>query len=627
MHKNALYTLLLTSLLMGDEMDMMLKEYAHKSDLSEETKKENIGHINVYTRNDLDRMQARNLKDVIKQYSFFGYTENRYANADMFSTGLMSSNSSQMTVYIDDQEVASGIQGSGYSILGNIELDFVDHIEIYMNEPSYSLTAEPSYVVLKLYSKNAERDEGGSLSLRYGSRGSNQENLSYAQKYETFSYYAYGAHVQENRDSVDGNLGADLEQDKKDLHLFATLKSDTDSLQFHYLKRVQDAFAGISPTLTPNNNNIESDYFHVGYKKAFTDDLSLTVTYDQHESTFDHKDILPLTGSSTDISNLYNLNSRVDDQVITAKVQHLFRFDDHRLLSGMKYRNNQFKIDETIGGVTLPQDPFDEQHILTLFLEDEYDITENILLTTGIKYANFHNNGNVDDNDHLSGHLGLLHDISIGTSKFFVNYEVIPIAPSIRIDPLLDTGDLKDQTMLSTTYAFSRKKESLENTFILRYMRLKNFNYIRPDSTVESFQETQKVYEINLFSKYRFKTDHELQFGIDYSHIDDSPVGDFAILNGYIRVFDTWGKIRLFNELFMHNNYADYHKDLSLDYSAGIDYHVNDTLNIAFKGENIFNSSRLNTTTYGVDPVTSKVETRPYQTIQQTFLLQVKYLF
>ncbi len=169
------FLLLLTSLLMADEIDVMLKEYAQKSDLSEETKKEDSGELILYTRSDLDRMQARNLKDVVKQYHYFGYYENRYANTDMNPTALMPSNSSMMRVYIDDQEVASGLTSSGYSLLGNIELDFVDHIEIYKAAPSYSFTVEPILILIRLYSKSAERDEGGSLSSLRQSRKQSRE--------------------------------------------------------------------------------------------------------------------------------------------------------------------------------------------------------------------------------------------------------------------------------------------------------------------------------------------------------------------------------------------------------------------------------------------------------------------
>lgn len=619
---------ILAPILAAEDMETMLKEYAQKSDLSEETKKENIGQLILYTRSDLDRMQARNLKDVIKQYSFFGYTENRYANTDLFSTGLMPSNSSLITVYIDNQEVASGLQGSGYSFLGNIELDFVDHIEIYKTEPSYSFTAEPSFLVLRLYSKSAERDEGGALSLRYGSRGTNLETLSYAKKLESFSYYAYGSHVQENRDSVDGNLGTELRQDKKDIHLFATLQDETNSLQIHYLNREQDAFAGVSPTLTPLSNDIESDYLHIGYEKAFSDDLSLTLTYDRRETTFDHLDMFPLTGlpmvSST---SAYALQNQVYDQVITAKIEHHFRYDDHDIVSGLKYRDNQFGIDGSIGEIALPQNPYDEQQILTFFIEDEYDISEDILMTMGIKYASFHNNGDMTDKQNFAGHLGLLYAMPIGTSKIFINYDVIPVAPWIRINPLFDSGDLEDQKMFSATYAFSQERDSYENALILRYLRIKDFTYMRPDNRVESFQDTQKGYVVNLYSKYRFDADHELQSGIDYNYLDDSMIGDHPVLNGYLRLLDTWGKIRLFNELFMRDNFTDGHKDLSLDYSAGVQYQASETLSFSFKGENIFNDSRLNTSVYGNDPLTNKREITPYQTIQQTFLVQVKYLF
>ncbi len=423
-------------------------------------------------------------------------------------------------------------------------------------------------------------------------------------------------------------MGTELKQDKKDVHLFATLQSDTDSLQFHYLKREQDAFAGLSPTLTPLSNESETDYLHVGYKKAFTDTLSLMVTYDHSEHTFEHNDLLPLKILSTDPPTvLYDANNAFDDQVITTKLQHQIKYNDHTLLSGIKYRNNQFDSKMSMGVVTLPESPFDEQHITTLFLEDQYQASEDSLLTAGIKYSYYKNNGAVPNSDFISGHLSMIYRMPIGTSKFFINYDTIPTTPWVQVNPLFDIGHLDDQKIFTAMYSFDIHAKDHNTSWMLRHVRLKDFTYMRSDTVIESFDETIKGYFADMTSNYRFDADHEIQFNVNYAYIDNAIKSDHSVINTYLRLFDSWGKIQLFNELYIRDNLKNAFDYLSLDYSAGITYHASDTFDISFKGENIFNKSRLNTFLVGTDPLTDDVQRKTYQTIQQTFILQVKYLF
>lgn len=612
---------------MAEEMEMMLKEYAQSSDLSEETKNEDIGELILYTRSDLERMQARDLKDIMKLLPVFGYMENRYANADIFPTAMMPVNSSLIRIFIDDQEVASGLNSSGYGLLGNIDLDFVDHIEIYHSETSYRYTAESTFIVIRLYSKSAERDEGGALSLRYGSRGTNQENIAYAQRSEAFSYYAYGAHVQEDRKSVKGDLGADLEQDKENSHLFATLQSDTDTLQLHYLKRDQDALAGLSPTLTPLDSDSETTYFHAGYQKQITDDLSLMVNYDKSEYELDHLDILPLKVLPRAPFNLYDAQYKTEDQVISAELQHQYGFGDHTLLSGIKYRNNQFGMETVMGGVRLPQKEFDEQHLFTMFLEDQYSYSDDLMLIVGLKYTDIHNNGGVDDVDYLSGRFALRYAMPIGISKFSLSVDTVPVMPSARIDPLFMATKIDDQKLISMAYSFNKKTSSSDSTLLIRYVSMKEFTMMSPEATMESYDRSVNALALYLNSKYKFDVDHELQSSFHYYYMDNMPIGDIAIVSATLRLFDRWGDIQVFNELFMRQSLKDTDEGKSFDYSAGIQYQASEALSFALKGENIFNDSRLNTALRSIDPVTAEVKTTPFQTIQQTFLVQVKYLF
>ena len=175
-----LIILLLTlGFLHSEELDDLLSTYTNNSDLSEKTKVENGGTVTIYTRKDLDVMQARNLKDILKSNPIKRYTESRSGAADMlYKGGIATFSSSSIRVYVNNQEITSATFGSAFGGISNMSLEPFDHIEIYANSPSYEFTSEPTFLLIKLYTKTAQRDSGGKIGVSYGSQGFNTQGVT-----------------------------------------------------------------------------------------------------------------------------------------------------------------------------------------------------------------------------------------------------------------------------------------------------------------------------------------------------------------------------------------------------------------------------------------------------------------
>jgi len=147
-------------------VDKLLNDIQKHSDLSSKTKLENSGIRYIYTRDDIERMQIYTLKDVLKNLYPIGYNENRYGLVDPFSSNCKQPYlSALIRVYIDNQEITDGLYGSGLFVLGDENLDWVDHIEIYTRAPTYAYSVESTIVLIKLYTKREERDLGGKVKV------------------------------------------------------------------------------------------------------------------------------------------------------------------------------------------------------------------------------------------------------------------------------------------------------------------------------------------------------------------------------------------------------------------------------------------------------------------------------
>ena len=87
--KILLLMLMLFSFSVAEGIDSLLQEYEKNSELSNKTKDESAGNLIVYTRDDLERMQAESLQDVLKSLRLFSYIENRIGQTDILNQDEM----------------------------------------------------------------------------------------------------------------------------------------------------------------------------------------------------------------------------------------------------------------------------------------------------------------------------------------------------------------------------------------------------------------------------------------------------------------------------------------------------------------------------------------------------------
>ena len=175
----------------GDALDTLLQNYKKESELSNKTKNESAGNLIVYTRDDLERMQVESLKDILKSLRFFAYAENRIAQPDILNQDPIAYYSKSVRVYLNENELLTAITGSGLILFGDMEMDFIDHVEIYQGFPSFDFGIEPATIVIRLYTKTVEHDEGGRVKATLGTYGANKQNAYYAHSDDEYSYFVY----------------------------------------------------------------------------------------------------------------------------------------------------------------------------------------------------------------------------------------------------------------------------------------------------------------------------------------------------------------------------------------------------------------------------------------------------
>jgi len=137
-----LFFLLLLNITFAQSLDDLLQEYQDASEKSLHTLDERMGHVVVYSQQDIRRMQYNTLDDILKELPRKNLNKNRYGVNTSTLSGTGTSVSGFFRFFINDHEISSVHTQSSSLTWGNIPLDFVDYVEVYYGESSFSLGNE-----------------------------------------------------------------------------------------------------------------------------------------------------------------------------------------------------------------------------------------------------------------------------------------------------------------------------------------------------------------------------------------------------------------------------------------------------------------------------------------------------
>jgi len=568
-------------------MDDLLDTFRQNSDLSKKTRLENAGNVTIITREELDRMQARNLRDVMKSLPLLNYVENRWGIPDPFyvATHIMPFNSNAIRIYIDNQEVSTAYYGSGLYYLGNIDLGFVDHIEVYTLNPSFEYSTEPARHLIKLYSKVAKRDKGSELKISTGSYGFNQESYQYANVVDGVSYFTYASRMDDKR-KKHKSFNTPLSRDDERYFLFSTISNSQHLLQIQVIRNDKDMFLGASEDGRVEEAKNKTSYLHIGYENNSIDNLKLNLTFESGKST-----ILAI-----DTQDYIDVQNR--DNIITADAQYKWiENDKNRLIIGAKYRYKHFILDKfRLDGYETSDISYDTQAIASLYLENHYTLTDNWLLTLGAQFSNVYNNSSIDNQNVWMARVGIIYSDENWISKTFIHRSAFFIVPYLyTLNPFNIQNNIKPEIVRNITHEVQYKNNSHTLKATVGYDHLKNSIIVKASSLKAiNKEEDSSIFFAQLEYKYAFDIHNNIRSSFSYENYENLYKGyiakGFDRYKGVLRLTNDYGKFNVFNELIY--NYSSLIKKNYFDYSAGVKYHYSDNFIFSIKGENILGKAR-----------------------------------
>ena len=618
---------LFCNLVYANDLDALLQDYQKESDLSKKTKDESAGNLIVYTRDDLERMQVETLKDILKSLRAFVYSENRIAQPDILNQDPITYYSKGVRIYLNEHELLTPLTGSGFITFGDMDMDFIDHVEIYEGFPTFEFGVEPATIVIRLYTKDAKHDEGGRVKFSAASYNSNKENVYYTGSEEKFSYALYANHSENNRDTqkIDGKT---LKRDKNTNEFYGTLKSEQHSLEVQAVNSKGDAFLGSLVGAVPKETIKELTFFNVASSSKFMNDsLHLNLSYikqkDEFSSLYDVSAPLFLPPSTL----VTNYAQTIYEEAFTANLKKDFIYNNHNISVGLQYRHKYFDLsDVKFNGIdNNVTQAYNKENIYSLFLQDLWHLADTKMLTFSVMHQFYDRKGDVPQPSTTQLRFGYIYSNDKWVAKTFVSSQEFASEPYMTISPYYGNRNLQPETYRSIFEELSYSTKQTLSKLVFGYgrnydvpiLKQQGVNLVMQNSTKDIDGYSASA-EFTLF----FRKNDKLELQANYTQIE-SPYAnsDGKYYNGVLRMLNDFGKFNIFNELIINAGYE--RVDAGYDYSAGLRYEASKDLHFNLKGENIFNTSLKQSFYSKLLPQ----ETVEVPIIDQKFTISMEYLF
>ncbi|WP_295420960.1 hypothetical protein [Sulfurovum sp.] len=600
-------------------VEKLMNEFSHKNDLSQKTIDENKGHLVLFTREKLEKMHAKTLKDVFKTTPIMYYHENRYGLPDPLVSGAFEPyRSNFIRLFVDGVEITQGWVGSGLVLYGDVNIDFVDHIEFYYMTPSFETSVEPAYLTIFLYSKDPKRDSGGKLSLTGGSRGYNSQSINFGEQKEDFSYMVNFSHTNSKREKIDNGTSQPLSRDFERTQLFSYVKTEEQIFHLQMMKKDTDGLAGLSWDATPLVSEMDYLNIHMDYGIDFTEHWRAQFAYDWLKADSRQEDDFPLVYSGNFFGNRFDATSK--NSTYSGELTYKEKIGDHRITAGMKARVKELDSFSVEGYGVLPSS-FNRESVLSAFFQDQYVLSEAELLTLGVEYSKIYRNSNVEDDDLLQLRLGYIFTSEHWSYKTYIYRTMFALDPFSRYLDLQNLNKTVPQTTIGLTQEVSYSDDTQRIRLFLHMMQdedglLKN-----------NINDKDTKYITALFNyDYNFNINNKMNLQLYYAWYEDifnlDKLEDYS---GYLSFTNSYEKFDFYNGVVWHQNSLN--DKNYFDLTSSVSWNVNENLTFTLKGENLLDKAKK-TNMFRIDPGTGNMlaplEISP---IDRRVTFELEYLF
>jgi iron complex outermembrane receptor protein len=623
--KIVLSLFLLTTFLFSKALvlDNLLKEYEDSEALYKKTKKDSAGFLLVYSREDLEAMQAYSLRDVMKTVRMYTMQIENSGILKVVKVSTSKISMPSIKLYIDDFEVTTVLQSNALDMYGDMDLYFVDHIEIYQGGSSIAFGNEPGAMVIRLYSKEPSRENSRSVQFSIDNRSGGNLRAVDAGTMGEYEYLLYGDAAKTDFDTYTRN-GQELSRDSKRYQAhFKISKKDDFQVDLDAIYNKIDIFNGLGQA--PTGDDTTRAYSYINVTKFFQDNLKISLSASIENKRFKNEDLIGMRFANGTMGNSFE--AKVNSNTYKATIEKKIIKGKHDLLLGFQFQKNVIDLEKyDVDNFNQIHGP-DKLDVYMFYLEELYSLDESNLFALSAK-ADYYNDNASNDSLEYSVRLGYISIFNEQwkTKLFLIRRYIYPnmlqstlTPPIFYANPDLDSTEIKMATGEleyndnTNRAVFGYAYKIIDDALTLNQNRTK---YINKSST---------TYFNRIYVRGEHKFDLEnklvLEFYKGYADKTASPAA-----GGLVQLFNKIGKFNIYNELVYRESYhlntpTTHHikMDAGYDYTLSVSYPISRNITLKAKGENLLDSASETLIDDKGDIKVPAIERRAMLTMEYTF--------
>lgn len=573
------------------KLDDLLSQYREASELSHETKSLKDGHVIVYSRADLDKMQAYTLNDVLKSIRLVTSMSTKFGMDTVVKSPFSEKATSPIKIFINSYEVTSLSDGTGLTQFSRMGINHIDHIEIYQASNAVISTGEPKATIVKLYTKDPLRENVTVLQTSLDSLGGGRTQFIEAKSFNDYTYLAsldLGSYNPKEYNLPDGS---ELSRDGKRVQLYLNLaKKDDFKIELGASKEKDELFSGFGNSI--DDGEFFTKNFRLQYTKYFDNDIKLILNTNTENIQITNSDSTGIVLQDGTLSKLLEIDTSC--QTHNAILEKSLRYGNNSLLFGTQLKLRNFELESIkSNGLDKRQDMVIGPKNLNAYMfyaEDAYAINDNNTITFGAKLDMYDNHQNsstetifrigyisqFDETTSLRAFIQkgyyypLLSDTTF-SGLYFTNANL----ESIKNDIIKIELEKKiDDWTLTAGGGFAKSKDAVGFNIATKTM------VTNPDSNSYKHYFVNVLYQLNADNKVRAEYFRAYKQGTEYSPNNGA----------LLQLYNSVGRFDIYNELIYRASYVGIYNqkmNTGLDYTAGAIYHYSKHLDFKLKGENL----------------------------------------
>lgn len=595
---------LFINLLFSDSLDALLQEYKSTSDNSLQTVNEKIGHVVIYSQKEIRLMQYTKLNDILKELPLFNINTNQFGLTNYSLTGSKTTTSGFFRFFINDHEISSGYDQSTSLSWSDLPLDFVDHVEIYYGESSFSFGNETGIYFVRIYTKSALKENSSELNAWLASKGANAQSFTTSTSFENgWSYLMFMNQEKVKKTTIYNDQKLNSNGTKH--YLYADISNETTKINMGYTDVSKNNYAGLAFDATPNSGeNLSKDFF-INYTHYLLEDKSLkaNLSLDVNDRSYDEVNtntqgiaIVPLitfshfgspSGPKSYSEDLRFINTN-------AYLSKSFDTEENSFITALSVKNKTYDVqnrESNTNSAIGRFNAFDEETISSLLFQDSYKLSNDLILVANTKLDYYDRNAYLKDSSETLLRVGAIYTPTEhwGFKSF---YTQTALTPSFYNIDYADNSKPKLKSQQYHFYTVEGVYTQGDSKFGITYdhVNIDDFIYLSPVGFI-NVSHTIKTEGYLFDYEYSF-TDRD-KIHVNYYTSTLSEDISNATKGGYIKFMGGFQKFDYFTSVIYRNGYDYLGLNIpdSYDMSLGVTYHATKDLSYSIKANNILDRS------------------------------------